>query len=537
MKMFRYFILFIALVGFIGCDKIGDEKLRDNTNPDPDPVPTKFVRKVLVEEFVGHKGKKCPTADLVINDLRKEYDDKVIPIAIHGGVDAMIGGSYVVDYTTEFGSSMFQEYAVSSVPLALIGRSTGGKLFKTEEFAEEVKKELSAVVPKVKLEIVPSYDKANGEVGAKVTATFLEAVKNTDEFKLNVCLTESKLKSIQQNDNPEIGDAFMTDYEHNYVLRGTMNESGEKLPIPVNADKPYEFSYDNLPLKKEWNAENMRIVAYVSNTLTKEVIQAEEIKLTASVKPDPDPDPNPDPDPKPEKVKRKILLEEFTGHACVNCPKAHKMLAEMLETYKENIVSVAIHAGWFAKVTNSQPTDFNTSEGTEIHNTFKVSAVPVAMINRVGNGSLFNSDSWESEVRRQMNQDAKVSIKITPTYDEAGAKIKAHLEVKFLENVTEKYNLCVLAIESGIISPQKNNDSDIGPDILPNYKHKHVLRGMFNGTWGKLIESPEANKIYTFDYDDFGVRGDWNAENMSVVAFIYNQETKEVIQVEEVHLH
>ena len=34
-----------------------------------------------------------------------------------------------------------------------------------------------------------------------------------------------------------------------------------------------------------------------------------------------------------------------------------------------------------------------------------------------------------------------------------------------------------------------------------------------------------------------GIAGEWEAENMSVVAYIYNTTTKEIMQVEEAHLN
>jgi hypothetical protein len=34
-----------------------------------------------------------------------------------------------------------------------------------------------------------------------------------------------------------------------------------------------------------------------------------------------------------------------------------------------------------------------------------------------------------------------------------------------------------------------------------------------------------------------GYAGDWNAANMSIIAYIYNINTKEIVQVEETHLN
>ena len=48
--------------------------------------------------------------------------------------------------------------------------------------------------------------------------------------------------------------------------------------------------------------------------------------------------------------KRTVLLEEFTGQECTNCPDAHRLVANLHEQYGEQLVSVAIHAGPYLEV-------------------------------------------------------------------------------------------------------------------------------------------------------------------------------------------
>ena len=45
--------------------------------------------------------------------------------------------------------------------------------------------------------------------------------------------------------------------------------------------------------------------------------------------------------------RRAVLLEEFTGQMCTNCPEAQRRISSMKEQYGDQLVVVGIHAGNF----------------------------------------------------------------------------------------------------------------------------------------------------------------------------------------------
>ncbi len=48
-------------------------------------------------------------------------------------------------------------------------------------------------------------------------------------------------------------------------------------------------------------------------------------------------------------AKRAVLVEEFTGQKCINCPEAHEELTKIQKEYGEdNVISVCIHASALA---------------------------------------------------------------------------------------------------------------------------------------------------------------------------------------------
>ena len=85
--------------------------------------------------------------------------------------------------------------------------------------------------------------------------------------------------------------------------------------------------------------------------------------------------------------QRNVLIEDFTGHRCKNCPKASKKIEELVTAFgSDRIIGLAIHAGPgnFTSTNADYPTDFTTLEGKQIQNFFGTNALPVGMVNREG---------------------------------------------------------------------------------------------------------------------------------------------------------
>ena len=47
------------------------------------------------------------------------------------------------------------------------------------------------------------------------------------------------------------------------------------------------------------------------------------------------------------KAERTVLLEDFTGQNCVNCPAAHRTIEALEQQYGSHLIAVSIHAGHF----------------------------------------------------------------------------------------------------------------------------------------------------------------------------------------------
>lgn len=245
----------------------------------------------------------------------------------------------------------------------------------------------------------------------------------------------------------------------------------------------------------------------------------------------------PDPSDKP----RKVLLEEFTGHTCVNCPEAAILAQQTLKViFGEQLILVTVHAGAFA-LPGIAPyeTDFRTPTGNDLENEYVPQLFPSGLVNRVkyeGNTVLLK-DSWQPAIQELLDTPAEAAIEIEHNYNAGTRKLDLHIISEFLADLSGTYNLSVFITESGIIAAQKNNNPDIGPSPdWEDYEHNHVLRTSVSGTWGEQIAvQPASGDAFEKDLSII-LDNDWDENEIGVVAIIIDASTYEVIQAEEIHI-
>lgn len=239
---------------------------------------------------------------------------------------------------------------------------------------------------------------------------------------------------------------------------------------------------------------------------------------------------------------RKSLLLDFTGHTCGNCPDGHNKIEAILNNYGEAVIPVAIHCGWYSRIEGSninQPFyyDFTTDIGFELGGdgittggTLGVQGQPIGVVNVLKGDALKSPSAWASEVAKYISSFPQYEIEIDAFYNSVDSIIECNVIVESITENRNELHLVVYVLENNIVQWQRDYGSD--PENVENYEHNHVLRGGFNGTWGEAI----ADKVYTEKTYQTKLGKDWVPNNCLILAFVYNSETYEVLQAEEIKL-
>lgn len=241
---------------------------------------------------------------------------------------------------------------------------------------------------------------------------------------------------------------------------------------------------------------------------------------------------------------KKVLIEDYTGHGCVNCPGAAVLARDLKEQFCDRIVIIGVHAGFFA-VPNFEDNplfaaDFTTEAGNTWDTYFGNSSKgnPNGLIDRVktSSGYVLYPQKWAETIDPLLMEPAKALITISNDFDNDNNTLTTKVLTDFQESVEGNYKLIVCITQDNLVAPQKNNNPEIGETpIDENYVHNHVLRGSLNGSWGEDLSATgtiDVGVTYEKSYSIEFVSA-WIPADCHVVAFVYNEDNKTVVQVEE----
>lgn len=235
-------------------------------------------------------------------------------------------------------------------------------------------------------------------------------------------------------------------------------------------------------------------------------------------------------DYEPPVSDRNVLLEEFTGQYCMNCPQGAAEAKRLQENYNHKVILVGIHAGGFA--TPKYITEAGKAYWSKFYSDGDSRGYPAAIVNRNGTVSTGFQSEWSQLVAAAFQIPTYVSLSMTSDYNEASrVLIVTSVMKKSTAQMENKTKLLLLLTESKIYDFQSMGGA--------NYEHNHVLRGAIGDKdaepnyWGNDIEisSLEDTKVISQSYV---LNENWKPENMNVVGVIYDADTYEVLQVEEI---
>ena len=213
---------------------------------------------------------------------------------------------------------------------------------------------------------------------------------------------------------------------------------------------------------------------------------------------------------KPEPAQRVVLLEDFTGQRCTNCPKATEVIEQLQETYGEALVAVGIHGGPLSFAGNAKVVGLKTAIGDEYYNHWDLEYQPVGLVNRHG---AVNYPEWAAAVKEELAKPSPLSLGGSAILTEDAITIKINA---YGTDGTTQGKLQVWLLEDGIKTLQLMPDGTANQE----YIHNHVFRTAVNGIWGEDFIVREGETVERVMAQ--ALESDWDKEKLSVVAFVYN---------------
>lgn len=226
---------------------------------------------------------------------------------------------------------------------------------------------------------------------------------------------------------------------------------------------------------------------------------------------------------------RKVLIEEYTGQMCVNCPEGHAMTERITADFRNKVVVVGIHAGSLAVGVDEG--GLMTADGDVYAAKYGVTGYPSVIINRTGT-PVTAVNNWyglvDDAVSKAGNAPAAIvlnsNISTTPEGVTAVIESVIHADKEY-----SGMSYQLMLIENNVLSWQQLPGDEVY-DV--KYIQQHVYRCSVNGAEGEVVA---LNKGENTLKHNVKIHDDWKAENLAVVGVL--SDSKGVVQVESCRLN
>lgn len=218
----------------------------------------------------------------------------------------------------------------------------------------------------------------------------------------------------------------------------------------------------------------------------------------------------------PPEVGRAVLIEDFTGQYCVNCPRATEEIERLVEQYGDSVViAVAIHSGPFSKQ-KGVPSPLYTEVGDQYFSHWGLSAQPVGLVDRIYDGLPFSFTDWGAGVNYEISFEAPVSFIMNTGYDIETGHAEVEVQTIGLDSLPVSGRLQVWLVEDSIDSFQLMPDGS----TTEHYNHMHVFRASVNDMWGDEVHVTHGQ--VAINRYDIPLDPAWVLEHCSLVTFLYD---------------
>ncbi|MBO7469353.1 MAG: Omp28 family outer membrane lipoprotein [Bacteroidales bacterium] len=226
-----------------------------------------------------------------------------------------------------------------------------------------------------------------------------------------------------------------------------------------------------------------------------------------------------------------VLLEDYTGVRCVNCPEAAEIASQLQEQNEGHLIVLGVHPNTAYQIPYNDVTDFRTEEGNDWNNYFNIDSYPSGTVNRK---EAIGNPEWTAAVNNVIGSDAPVRLIVKTAYNESEREVSLSVYSKFLTTVeSDDVRLTLCMMEDSIVGPQQTTTG-----VNTNYMHRHVFRGTVDGlTWGRVLDINSGSTIESGRYFatnmKFNVDEKYNADQFYIVAFITDHNTRQVLMAAE----
>ncbi len=246
----------------------------------------------------------------------------------------------------------------------------------------------------------------------------------------------------------------------------------------------------------------------------------------------------------PTPQKHNVLVEEFTGATCTNCPAARDFLSDISKNNDNRLIVMGIHPFGIgqANPVHDSKYDMRTEKGTSIMNAYysDIQGIPAAGFDRVKvNGvSALLKLKWADAINNRLAEPSPVNIELKSSVDESTRKGTVEVKITYTEAIAGSHKLSLVIIEDSIVDAQEFERAE----IVWDYNFMHTFRDYITAVNGdpilENVAQKEAGRTLVRTISNFELKEEWKIKNLKLIAFVHYEDgdKREVLQAAEAHL-
>lgn len=221
-----------------------------------------------------------------------------------------------------------------------------------------------------------------------------------------------------------------------------------------------------------------------------------------------------------------VLIKDFTGVRCNNCPAAAETAHELQHQLgEEKVFILSVHAGPMAQPMGNFP-DFLTDEGTawygdhDSNPLFSVDHIALTEGNTLGVAQI------DAPVSEALSEPQTFDISMMNDYDASTRQLKVEANVRATSDYEGQLYVTLCLVEDSLVGWQTTSTG-----LNQEYVFRNVFRGNLNGFDGDLFSNGqtffEDEKTFsqTLVLDTL-----YNAEQCYVMGYIYDKADGKILQ-------
>jgi hypothetical protein len=223
-----------------------------------------------------------------------------------------------------------------------------------------------------------------------------------------------------------------------------------------------------------------------------------------------------------------VLLEEFTGSSCSNCPPAHIIIESQKAIYGSKLNVISIHP---RNIPQGQPVagntyDFRTQAGTDITEQVygTIIGMPEAGIDRTlySSNLQLTDDAWPSAIAARTSLTGGINLHVTSHYNAAAGNDTIAVTIAYTQAISTTQHLNIAIVEDSLYDAQEDGPTKVDQ----NYLYTDVFRALVTAdpSGDKILPNNASKEIgrvvklyYLYKVDTKVL---YNPKNCRVIVFV-----------------